>query len=113
MASPGNYKGIKRADAARKSSKAGFDTYDTQDKYESSIDSVTVVKKSSDRGKAASEDYKNTKKMLQEKSPSYGVSKDIRDSSVEKTAKTFAGISAKNTNPPDHKFFKHTQKDNK
>jgi hypothetical protein len=113
MASPGNYKGIKRADAARKSSKAGFDTYDTQDKYENPIDSVTVVRKDSDRGKTASENYKRTKSLLQNRPSRYGISKDISDSSIEQAAKNYAGISAKNDNPPDYKFFKHTQKDNK
>jgi len=119
--------GLKRVSAKNASSKNGFDTYDTQDTYPTGVDSVTVVRKNSDLGKAAAKEYSNTKKQFANSSDNKTL---VGREAIDYTANTAAGWSGtspakakvrgpqpvptvhlgKDTGKKDSKFFPITEK---
>lgn len=97
-------KGAPKASAIMKNSKAGFDTYD--DSFSTvPADSVTVVKKGSPAGKIAKKAFNEIMDI-----PGEYKGKDVRKSTASMVAGARVDRFAKSK---DHKFFKHTQKDNK
>lgn len=118
-------KGAPKASAIMKSSKAGFDTYQPTDKEKLVMkDSVTLVK----RGSSYDTYAKDSSREEEKANVGKGYSKDLKN--IFKKVAAIAAVDSQarlskdspamrehyKRNYPadrDHKFFKHTQKDNK